>query len=51
MPEVTSLLNSAAEYILFQLFSNYIDVKMSAPNEDSQDCTIDLSLVSLVYDA
>ena len=51
MPEVTSPLNSTAEYVLFQLFSNYIDAKMSAPNEDPQECTMDLSLISLVYGA
>ena len=49
MPDVTSPLNLTAENILIQLFSNFIDVKMSTPNEGSQDCTMDLSLVSLVF--
>ena len=47
LPEVTSPLDLTAKDILSQLCSHSLDVKMSATNKDSQDCTMDLSQVEI----
>ena len=47
LPEVTSPLKLTAEHILSQLCSNFLDVKMSTADKDSQDCTMDLSQVEI----
>ena len=51
IPDVTSLLYLTADYIQFQLLASYIIIEMSTPTEDPQECTMDLSLVSLMYGA
>ena len=47
LPEVTSLLNLTAKYVLSQLCSNFMGLNMSTTEKDSQDCTMDLSQVEI----